>query len=261
MSALQFGKALFCATIIGFSITGKPKVCHGVFRDKVEPIVRKHLEERYGSIAKQLEEVLRNSIPNKEKRREFVEADEALRDLITRDGEPFIGIFKQDVKTLCNVLLNCPYPSMTNPEQFLEYLMHAFGFSNLVSFPLEESPYSHHTCKLDMPETHELHDGEVNGNGFGNQPSLVYVELCLMYLRSPTKLGNKNLEDGKDPEFPNLSKILISELINDGFIEYDNKANAGIRFNPYYIFNDMFLQNLFDLFGPKFPNGSEKTQQ
>ena len=151
MSALQFGKALFCATIIGFSITGKPKVCRGVFRDEV----RKHLKERYGSIAKRLEEVLRNSIPNKEKRREFVEADKALRDLITRDGKSFIGIFEQDVKTLCNVLLNCPYPSMTDPEQFLEYLMHAFGFSNLVSFPLEESPYSHHTHKLDMPETHE----------------------------------------------------------------------------------------------------------
>ena len=106
---LKLGKILFSvAAFVAFLLTGKGIMCRGIdeaFRENVKFVVTEHLKERYGEIAKRLEEVLINSIPNKEKRKEFVKADKALRDLITRDGEPFCSIFKADAKTLCNVLL------------------------------------------------------------------------------------------------------------------------------------------------------------
>lgn len=206
MSALQFGKALFCATIIGFSITGKPKVCHGVFRDKVEFIVTEHLEERYGSIAKRLEEVLRNSIPNKEKRRKFVEKHKELGDLIIRDGEPFCSIFKADAKTLCNVL-------------------------------------------LEWYEAHELF------NKLNMSSDLRYVKAVLQYLESPATSDDDDSKDNED-----LKCKEISELIEEGFIRYDEADDTKILFNPSYILNDEFIQKLSDLFRSEYPNSSEKVK-
>ena len=106
---LKLGKILFSvAAFVAFLLTGKGIMCRGIdeaFRENVKSVVTKHLEKRYGGIANELEEVLRASIPNKEERKEFVKENEALRDLITRDGEPFCDVFKADVNTLCDVLL------------------------------------------------------------------------------------------------------------------------------------------------------------
>ncbi len=106
---LKLGKILFSvAAFVAFLLTGRGIMCRGIdeaFRENVKIVVTKHLKERYGGIAKRLEEVLRASIPDKAKRKKFVKENEALRDLITRDGEPFCDVFKADVNTLCDVLL------------------------------------------------------------------------------------------------------------------------------------------------------------
>ena len=133
---LKLGKILFSvAAFVAFLLTGKGIMCRGIdeaFRENVKIVVTKHLEERYGEIAKRLEEVLINSIPNKEERKKFVKENEALRDLITRDGEPFRNVFKADVNTLCDVLLewyeahglpgNWDVPRLGYVEAVLQYL-------------------------------------------------------------------------------------------------------------------------------------------